>query len=156
MLIVFKLGVDPSTDFRGMGVFALHQLVHFVTNRPTQARAVLLVSNHPRRFFPFAVAGINISAFIVSLLVETRMHTFLCKTCLQGNSILDNNFSYSSGPSNSQYLVDKACNTLNELYCRIFIEFAELWELRDPPTVMQFNEIFTEIQNKIRIEFQPI
>lgn len=54
-----------------MGLLGLQQLLHFVTTRPAQARAVLLESHHPRRFFPFAATGINISgwAFDVGWLV---------------------------------------------------------------------------------------
>jgi len=44
-----------------MGLLGLHQLLHFASTRPAQAKAVLLESHHPRRFFPFAATGINIT-----------------------------------------------------------------------------------------------
>lgn len=43
-------GRDPATDFRGMGVLGLIQLVHFVKFSPSEARKVLAISNHPRRY----------------------------------------------------------------------------------------------------------
>jgi hypothetical protein len=51
------LGKDPSSDFRGMGVLGLHQLVYFSEMREHDSKLILLESNHSRRFFPFAATG---------------------------------------------------------------------------------------------------
>lgn len=50
-----------TTQKRGMGLLGLQQLLHFASTRPEEARALLLESHHPRRFFPFAATGINVS-----------------------------------------------------------------------------------------------
>jgi len=47
-------GKDPSTDFRGMGLLGLTQLVYFAKYDPEAAKRVLKVSLHPRRYFPYA------------------------------------------------------------------------------------------------------
>ncbi len=56
-------GVDPATDFRGMGVLGLQHLHYFASCRGLQARRALARSAHPPRFYPFAITGINISRF---------------------------------------------------------------------------------------------
>jgi ELMO domain-containing protein len=66
-------GHDPATDFRGMGLLGLHQLTYFSSTLPSPAHACLRSSHHPRRFFPFAATGINITAFVLELCTEHRL-----------------------------------------------------------------------------------
>ncbi|CAG8821050.1 76_t:CDS:2, partial [Dentiscutata erythropus] len=40
-------GKDPSTDFRGMGMLALDDLVYYAKNHPKSARHALSCSYHP-------------------------------------------------------------------------------------------------------------
>lgn len=62
-------GQDPATDFRGMGLLGLEQLVHFAEGpQNSAARAALTDSAHPVRYYPFAAAGINLTSFVVELL----------------------------------------------------------------------------------------
>ena len=89
-------GRDPGTDFRGMGLLGLTQLHHYATSTSAsttasnssgnsssgssyseQARRVLREANHPRRYFPFAATGINMTRLCVELLRETRLHGLL-------------------------------------------------------------------------------
>lgn len=65
-LIGFQ-GINPSTDFRGCGLLSLYQLIYFVENYTEQAQMILNLSNNNtsnENFFPFAIAGINITSFI--------------------------------------------------------------------------------------------
>jgi hypothetical protein len=66
-------GHDPSTDFRGMGLLGLHQLTYFSTIFPSPSHDCLRSSHHPRRFYPFAATGINITAFVLELCTEHRL-----------------------------------------------------------------------------------
>jgi len=61
-------GDDPATDFRGMGILGLHSLVHFAEEHHDVARRVLLQSQHPVRWFPFAITGISVANFVRKLL----------------------------------------------------------------------------------------
>lgn len=56
-------GIDPATDFRGGGLLSLSQLVYLGTTYPL-AYAMMFVKEE----YPFAVAGINITAFLNTLL----------------------------------------------------------------------------------------
>lgn len=147
-------GVDPTTDFRGMGLFGLIQLIFFSETRPKEAKAILFESMHPRRFFPFAATGINISAFAMELLWENRLHS----TILNALERIDNNSSYSfdDGPSSSEQLVSLGCNAVHEVYCDIYIEFNRLWVERDPVNIMEFQSVFAEVKNIMHSRFDSI
>lgn len=54
-------GDDPSTDFRGMGVLALENLLYFTREYAGTARHLLSHSQHPKYGYTLAVVGINIS-----------------------------------------------------------------------------------------------
>jgi len=69
--------MDPSTDFRGMGLLGLAQLHYFSLHRSEEAKEVLRESNHERRFFPFAATGINISFFVFELMQERRLDSLI-------------------------------------------------------------------------------
>jgi hypothetical protein len=77
-------GRDPGTDFRGMGVLGLKQLQFFASNRNSAACRVLKISNHERRYFPFAATGINITSLCLELLRETRLHRLLLENLVAG------------------------------------------------------------------------
>ncbi|KAG2759624.1 hypothetical protein Pcac1_g28364 [Phytophthora cactorum] len=48
-------GTDPMSDFRGMGLFSLVQLIHFAKGYKIEAQRALEESNHPTRWYPFAL-----------------------------------------------------------------------------------------------------
>ncbi|KAJ4460872.1 hypothetical protein PAPYR_2706 [Paratrimastix pyriformis] len=59
-------GQDPATDFRGMGILGLRNLVYLARHYPRLART--LTQQSAQREYPFAVAGINISRLLAQLL----------------------------------------------------------------------------------------
>ncbi|KAL0481872.1 ELMO domain-containing protein [Acrasis kona] len=65
-------GKDPTTDFRGMGVLALKNLVHFADNETKTARDILEESHDVDHWYPFSVAGINFTSEIFNLLVTSE------------------------------------------------------------------------------------
>jgi hypothetical protein len=71
-------GKDPATDFRGMGILSLLQLIYFAEHYPTQARGLLTFSNDSTSaYFPFAATSINMTALVVEFFTETRFHQHL-------------------------------------------------------------------------------
>jgi len=149
-------GKDPSTDFRGMGMLGLHQLVYFSETKPEVAKSILDTSNDPKRYFPFAATGINITAFLLQLLNETRMHRLIFEN-LETLSLdgVNNNISKSSdlGSSFHTETINSTCNVLNEFYCFIFEEFITIWISRNPKSVLEFPSIFSDLQKDIRNNF---
>lgn len=63
-------GDDPATDFRGMGILGLEQLIFFAQYDHENALHCLRISLHPRIGFPFAVCGITVTALVKELLFE--------------------------------------------------------------------------------------
>uniref|UniRef100_A0A0K0FQ21 ELMO domain-containing protein n=1 Tax=Strongyloides venezuelensis TaxID=75913 RepID=A0A0K0FQ21_STRVS len=66
-------GNDPATDFRGMGLLGLEQLVYFAKNDPDNCLRILQLSQHPTKGFPFAICGITISFIAKELLIHGHL-----------------------------------------------------------------------------------
>mmetsp|Transcript_28985 Transcript_28985/g.39813 ORF Transcript_28985/g.39813 Transcript_28985/m.39813 type:complete len:306 (+) Transcript_28985:22-939(+) len=153
---------EPTTDFRGMGILGLHQLVYFTTKRPASAFKILTGSKKSVGYFPFAVTGINITQFVLSLLAEARLHqTFFSKYESIVFSVMTNhsndNFSLQfNRASYNDICVDKACDILHEIYCDIYEEFYSLWMERNPVDIMSFPLIFDELKEIIRGKYLPL
>ncbi|KAB0406123.1 hypothetical protein E2I00_000038, partial [Balaenoptera physalus] len=61
-------GDDPKTDFRGMGVLGLINLVYFSEHYTSEAHQILSRSNHPKLGYSYAIVGINLTEMAYSLL----------------------------------------------------------------------------------------
>lgn len=135
-------GKDPCTDFRGMGIFGLKQLV--ALSKEEYAISILEDADHPRRYYPFACTGINISSFIVDLLRGRHLHLHLLRT-LEKTAV--------TASINGTELLDAGCVAVNRVYCEVFKLFSDTWQDRDPPNVMHFKDIFAEVQSVIRNKY---
>jgi len=108
-------GTDPATDFRGMGLLGLQNLVHFAERFPRQAAAVLEDSQKDN-WFSFAITGLNITADMCHLTKERKL----------------NNYFYTAGSSLPSF---------NALYAYLFCRLNERWREINPDTVMVFQEV---------------
>lgn len=70
-------GSDPATDFRGMGMQGLDDLVYYAQVHPKSARRALQCSLHPVSWYPFAVVGINITQYAVQILLTRKLQYYL-------------------------------------------------------------------------------
>jgi hypothetical protein len=147
-------GADPATDFRGMGLLGLTQLEYLARTKPDMARRMLLNANHPRRYYPFAATGINISAFVLELLSQRRVHAALFAALESGS--LQHVVNEWDGPGENNALVEVGLRAVNECYCEVFELFDSTWSLRDPQDVMQFPVIFEEVKAEMRLRYTPI
>jgi hypothetical protein len=147
-------GKDPASDFRGMGMLGLVQLVYFSENRSTAARDLLLESNHPRRWFPFAATGINMTKFVSELLAETRLHRAIF-THLENNTLTDLSRVGDTHASECDSLM-AACEPVHAIYCLLFEDFHRLWVRRDPRDVMSFAVIFEELKAEYRQRYDEV
>ena len=138
-------GKDPCSDFRGMGLLGLQQLV-FISCQPI-ALDILRNAEHPVRYYPFACTGINISAFIIELIKETRLHSSLLQSLEAGA------MSISVDDNKSGGLLTLGCNAIHSIYCEIFALFSATWQSQNAPNVMDFPLIFSEVKSKIRRKY---
>lgn len=112
-------GMDPETDFRGMGVLALDNLLFFASKHTAAARKVLSHSHHPHFWFSYAIAGINITSLALEFL---------------NKGILRNHFyNYKQ---DRPTMVD-----FHQVYCYLFFEFSNFWISEEPESVMEFNRV---------------
>ncbi|ORX60103.1 hypothetical protein BCR36DRAFT_408464 [Piromyces finnis] len=118
-------GIDPATDFRGMGILGLEQLIYFAQNFNDTAKHVLSCSHHKISWYSFAITGINLTALELELLRERYLQYYLISH-------------------------EASIESFNEFYCYLFTEFNNYWFKRpEPVTVMDFNDVFKSFKGKI-------
>ncbi|KAG0356358.1 ELMO/CED-12 family-domain-containing protein [Gamsiella multidivaricata] len=121
-------GKDPATDFRGMGMLGLDDLIYYARYYPQSARHALECSHDEKSWYSFAIVGINITAFAVQTLRTRQLQYFL----------------FLNGTDRSIY---------HELYCYLFHRFNGYWTTLDPkPSIMDFERVFADF--KIMMERQ--
>jgi hypothetical protein len=155
-----------------MGLLGLIQLKYFARKYTINAMKILNDSLHPRRYYPFSVTGINITAFVIEMLRENRFHFILIhklesQLLSSNNGLLNvpNTFDLSmfeiddkndTELDSSKELLLSACSCIHEIYCDIFVAFNDLWVLRDPPNIMHFHLIFDEIKKRFQLEYPAL
>uniref|UniRef100_A0A1I8EJU2 ELMO domain-containing protein n=1 Tax=Wuchereria bancrofti TaxID=6293 RepID=A0A1I8EJU2_WUCBA len=82
-------GHDPATDFRGMGILSLEQLIFLAQYDVAHAQSILSHSNHPLYGFPMAVTGINLTALVRQLLQVNALKMHFYNT-ISGTPTIDN------------------------------------------------------------------
>ncbi|EFA78286.1 engulfment and cell motility ELM family protein [Heterostelium album PN500] len=113
-------GKDPATDFRGMGLLGLENLLYLATNYEEETKYILECANSKFQY-PFAITGINITSKLVNMLLSEKNH-------------LKNHFIYTK-PSMRDF---------NELYAKVFISFNNYYQSKKPENVMQFGPIIND------------
>lgn len=147
-------GNDPSSDFRGMGMLGLQQLEYFARTRGPAARGVLSEAMHPRRYYPFSATGINVTAFVLQLLRERRLHQLLLGV-MDGRTVTaaHKDLGTVRGSPRVAGTCALASEALHEVYVEVFMAFSALWVRKDPPDVMSFAAIFGEIKEEFRAKY---
>lgn len=162
-------GNDPSSDFRGMGMLGLVQLIYFGENYFDNAQHILQGSNHKRRYIPYAATSMTMTAFVLELLHTRKLHKRLflrLESCrpqllsLFNGGVISTNQSASIDLINSDR-VDIPCRDIlisevHEVFCDVYSGFFDLWESRDPPDIRSFQKIFTEFKNTFSSKYHAI
>ncbi|XP_041088581.1 ELMO domain-containing protein 1 [Polyodon spathula] len=137
-------GDDPKTDFRGMGLLGLLNLVYFAEHDNATALQVLHDSLQPKyskmsklewekkKFdkaigYSFAIVGINITDLAHTLLVSGALKTHL----------------YNVAPEAS------ALAHFQQTFCYLMQEFHKFWTEEDPCDIMEFNRIRKKFHKRI-------
>ncbi|KAK5809494.1 ELMO/CED-12 family-domain-containing protein [Linnemannia elongata] len=121
-------GKDPATDFRGMGMLGLDDLVYYAKYYPMSSKNALECSHDAISWYSFAIVGINITSFAVQTLRTRQLQYYL----------------FLNGTDRSVY---------HELYCYLFHRFNAYWSTLEPkPSIMDFERVFADF--KIMMERQ--
>ncbi|XP_024249436.1 ELMO domain-containing protein 1 [Oncorhynchus tshawytscha] len=144
-------GNDPKTDFRGMGLLGLHNLLYFAEHDKATALQVLHDSLQPKhRSIPkeaskmskaeweqknfdkaigysFAIVGINITDLAYSLLVSGALKTHLYNVAPEM-------------PSLSHF---------QQTFCYLMQEFHRFWIEEDPCDIMEFNRVRSKFHRRV-------
>lgn len=122
-------GDDPKTDFRGMGILGLENLVYFAQEYPSAATHVLSHSAHPRYGYAFAIVGINLTSMALKLLRDGSAKTHI--------------YNYSK--------TLPTIRAFHQFYCYLFYEFDGFWIDSKPSNMMEFSSIQEQFENSIRM-----
>ncbi|XP_038674295.1 ELMO domain-containing protein 1 isoform X1 [Scyliorhinus canicula] len=142
-------GDDPKTDFRGMGMLGLYNLVFFAEHDNTTARQVLFDSHQAKyskinakewekkKFdqaigFSFAIVGINITDLSYTLLVSGALKTHLYNVAPEAPSLSD----------------------FHKIFCYLMQQFHKFWIEEDPLDIMEFNRVREKFHQQIIKQLQ--
>lgn len=119
-------GDDPKTDFRGMGLLGLENLIFFAREYNGTARHLLSHSHHPTHGYFFAIVGINLTSMAYHLL--------------------------KSGAARSHFYNQPrlTIDTFHQFYCYLFYEFDRYWVECKPKNIMDFSWIQKKFEDNIR------
>ncbi|VVD01826.1 unnamed protein product [Leptidea sinapis] len=121
-------GDDPKTDFRGMGLLGLENLLYFATEYPQASTHVLSHSHHPKYGYTFAIVGINLTSMAYYLLKDGSAKTYMFNSKISLPNI----------------------NLFHRFYCYLFYEFDKMWIESKPENIMEFSIIFKKFDIAIR------
>ncbi|VVC41834.1 ELMO domain [Cinara cedri] len=120
-------GDDPKTDFRGMGLLGLDNLVYFASKYTCLARNALSHSMHPEHGYEFAIVGINLTSFALGLVVDGSAKTHF--------------YNKRNAPEYEDF---------HEFYCYLFWEFDKFWLDKKPKDLMEFTTYRKQFEKNIR------
>ncbi|CAK1546061.1 unnamed protein product [Leptosia nina] len=121
-------GDDPKTDFRGMGLLGLENLLFFATIYPQVSSHVLSHSRHPKYGYTYAIVGINLTSMAYYLLQDGSAKTYMFNA--------------------KHYLPN--IDLFHRFYCYLFFEFDKMWIESKPENIMEFSMIFKKFENAVR------
>lgn len=120
-------GEDPMTDFRGMGILGLNQLLYFAIQYSDQCKHLLSRSHHPKYGYSFAIVGINLTNMVYKALVSGSLRTHFYNVIDGAPRIQD----------------------FHEVYCHVFWEFDQFWFKEEPEDIMQFGPMRDKFNRKL-------
>lgn len=123
-------GDDPKTDFRGMGLLGLINLVFFSENYTAEARQVLSHANHPKLGYSYAIVGINLTEMAYSLLRSGALKPHFYNS-VQGSPEL---------------------RDFHQLYCYLAYEFDKFWVAEEPESIMHFNQYREKFHSAVKTQ----
>jgi len=123
-------GNNPSTDFRGMGLLGLLNLIYFAENYTEKVKELI----HSDREYPWATTGINLTHMILSVLNLTK-------------ELVNQPVGHESWQTPLLHLFYYANHddTFDELYSQAFLLFDRLW-VHMKAKYMDFSSVIRRLQ----------
>nr|XP_057920486.1 ELMO domain-containing protein 2 [Doryrhamphus excisus] len=125
-------GDDPKTDFRGMGMLGLINLLFFSQNYTEEARMVLSHANHPKLGYSYAIVGINLTEMAYSLLKSGALKAHFYNTV--------------AGTPQLRHF--------HQFYCYLAFEFDKFWIAEEPESIMLFNQYREKFHNLVQTQLK--
>ncbi|XP_025925128.1 ELMO domain-containing protein 1 isoform X4 [Apteryx rowi] len=125
-------GDDPKTDFRGMGLLGLYNLVYFAEWDTGIAQQVLSDSLQPKYSYSFAIVGINITDLAYNLLVSGALKTHFYNVAPEAPTLTH----------------------FQQTFCYLMHEFHKFWIEEDPLDIMEFNRVREKFHKRILKQLQ--
>jgi hypothetical protein len=127
-------GNDPKTDFRGMGMLGLENLLFFVREYNKASKHILSHSQHPIYGYSMAIVSINLTHLALKLFNDgtAKAHMY--------------NVTKDKIDENRPMKLDN----FHHFYSYLFVEFDQFWLDQKPENVMEFNRIRDLFENNIR------
>jgi hypothetical protein len=137
---------DPQTDFRGMGILGLHNLVQFCRNHRIFARRVLRQfcdqQAEPTRALPFAITAINVTGFLFKLCEERKLDiVFLYSLASQSENEQENG-------ENNENANKSGIDTFQCIFDVFFAMLLHEWIESNPSSIMGFRDVMTNFSMK--------
>jgi len=127
-------GNDPKTDFRGMGMLGLENLLFFVREFNKAAKHILSHSHHPIYGYSMAIVSINLTHLALKMFndgtAKAHMYNATKDRIDESRPITLDNFHH--------------------FYSYLFVEFDQFWLDQKPENVMEFNRIRDLFDNNMR------
>ncbi|XP_063314522.1 ELMO domain-containing protein 2 [Pelobates fuscus] len=121
-------GEDPKTDFRGMGMLGLANLLYFSQHYAEESRLILSHSNHPKIGYSYAIVGINLTEMAYSLLKSGALKSHF----------------YNTVPGVPRI------KCFHQFYCYLVYEFDKFWFKEEPESIMYFNQYREKFHDQIK------
>lgn len=118
-------GNNPLTDFRGMGLFGLLQLVEITNKYEKEFMEIYKLSKTKEHEFPFCIVGINISYLLYRSLEQRKLQRYFYKTQ----------------------------KDLSFLYFKTFLMFSNEWKNTEKKNLLYLGIIMKNSWNKIKKEY---
>eukprot|EP00794_Sanderia_malayensis_P014376 gene14373-15874_t len=112
-------GKNPATDFRGMGILSLRNLIFFIDKQPDEVKRMFSLSLHPRFGYPFSVAGINLTGVAFDLLRSGKLKSYFYAT------------------DETSYNIEH----FQDVFIRLFNGFTTYYISSEPENIMEFNQL---------------
>ncbi|NWR45335.1 ELMD1 protein, partial [Regulus satrapa] len=151
-------GDDPKTDFRGMGLLGLYNLVYFAEWDTEIAQKVLTDSLHPK--YRVRVTGISYNVLKeCELSTKAAAFPYSYSFAIVGINITDlaYNLLVSGALKTHFYNVAPEAPTLThfqQTFCYLMHEFHKFWIDEDPLDIMEFNRVREKFYKRILRQLQ--